>query len=98
MAGNDLTLEDPINKQTYLSPKVIDFYSQNTDLQPPEKTIVQILAPMLSNAKMLDVGVGAGRTTEYFAPIVKSYTAFDFSAGMIDQCKAKYAARFPEAR
>jgi len=98
MPGKDLTLEDPINKQTYLSPKVIDFYSQSADLQPPEKTIVQILAPMLADAKMLDVGVGAGRTTEYFAPIVKSYTAVDFSAGMIECCRSKYSSRFPQAR
>jgi ubiquinone/menaquinone biosynthesis C-methylase UbiE len=98
MAANDLSLEDPINKQTYLSPKVIDFYSRNADLQPPEKTIVQILGWMLPKAKMLDVGVGAGRTTEYFAPLVKSYSAFDFSEGMIDQCKKRFASRFPEAR
>jgi ubiquinone/menaquinone biosynthesis C-methylase UbiE len=98
MPNQDLSLEDPINKQTYLSTKVIDYYSQYSDLQPPEKTIFQMLAPMLPQAKMLDVGVGAGRTTEYFAPLVKSYTAMDFSAGMIERCKNKYSAKFPEAR
>lgn len=91
-------VEDPINKETYLSPEVIKFYSEYVSLQPPEKTIFELLAPSLPVAKMLDVGVGAGRTTEYFAPLVKSYAAFDFSAGMIDQCKIKFSTRFPDAR
>jgi ubiquinone/menaquinone biosynthesis C-methylase UbiE len=93
-----IDFEDPINKETYLSPKVIKHYSEYAVIQPPEKTIFQLLAPKLSGAKMLDVGVGAGRTTEYFAPLVKSYTAVDFSRGMIDHCKSKFSGKFPGAR
>jgi len=91
-------VEDPVNKETYSSAKVIKYYTEYVSLQPPEKTIFDLLAPSLPSAKMLDIGVGAGRTTEYFAPLVKSYAACDFVKGMIDQCRVKFSARFPEAR
>lgn len=85
------------NKTTYLSPEVIDYYGTYATLQPPEETIFRILDPTLSTARMLDVGVGGGRTTAFFAPKVKFYAAFDYSEGMIERCKAKFAGRFPDA-
>ena len=39
---------------------------------------------------MLDIGVGGGRTTRYFAPLVKSYMGIDYSEGMVALCKSKF--------
>ena len=41
---------------------------------------------------MLDIGVGGGRTALHFLPLVKQYTAIDYSDEMIQVCKN----RFPE--
>lgn len=39
---------------------------------------------------MLDIGVGAGRTTVFFAPLFKSYTGIDYSPPMINECNARF--------
>jgi ubiquinone/menaquinone biosynthesis C-methylase UbiE len=91
----------PIEKQnlgTYSAQEVIDFYDASQKMELPEKTIFEILKPELSGMTMLDVGVGGGRTTVFFAPHVKSYTAIDYSAGMIERCQPKFAKQFPEAK
>jgi ubiquinone/menaquinone biosynthesis C-methylase UbiE len=85
------------SKSTYLSPEVIDYYANYGDLQKPEETIFNILKPKLAGMKMLDIGVGGGRTTVFFAPEVKSYEAFDYSEGMVERCKERFAKRFPAA-
>jgi len=85
------------SKTTYLSPEVIDYYANYGTLQAPEEAIFKILKPKLSEARMLDIGVGGGRTTVFFAPEVKSYTAIDYSEGMIERCKQRFSERFPEA-
>jgi ubiquinone/menaquinone biosynthesis C-methylase UbiE len=70
-------------------------YSKN--LQPPEKSIFSLLSPHLEQMQMLDIGVGGGRTTPYFASRVKNYYAIDFSSGMINACKKKFNYEFPNA-
>jgi SAM-dependent methyltransferase len=44
--------------------------------------------------RLLDVGVGAGRTTPHFAPLADEYLGIDFSPAMVDTCHA----RFPDLR
>jgi ubiquinone/menaquinone biosynthesis C-methylase UbiE len=39
---------------------------------------------------MLDVGVGAGRTTRYFAPLVATYVGVDYTPAMIAACKSRF--------
>jgi len=86
------------NKETYLSTKIIEYYGSCEELQPPEETIVGIIKPALSKLRMLDIGVGGGRTTHFLAPQVRSYTAIDYSEGMVEYCKAKFSGRFPDAK
>jgi ubiquinone/menaquinone biosynthesis C-methylase UbiE len=39
---------------------------------------------------MLDLGVGAGRTTIHFAPLVRSYLGLDWSHAMVETCLARF--------
>ncbi len=79
------------NKEVYASKKIVQHYERySPSLQKPEETILSILKPHLGGMRMLDIGVGGGRTTVYFGPLVKSYTAIDFSAGMIELCRKKF--------
>jgi len=87
------------NLFTYSSNKVIKHYAEySRKFQPPEKTIFEILSPQLSQMKMLDIGVGGGRTTSFFAPRVKEYLGIDFSDGMIRICKEKFKTTIPSAK
>ncbi len=58
------------NKNTWEEDDIVEYYTQLTALQPPEVTITNILRDRLSGMGMLDIGVGAGRTTLYFAELV----------------------------
>jgi ubiquinone/menaquinone biosynthesis C-methylase UbiE len=71
------------NKITYKESDVVEYYSKQTNLQPPEETILNLFKGSLSEMKMLDIGVGGGRTTVHFAQLVKTYEAIDYSEEMI---------------
>ena len=46
----------------------------------------------IATARVLDIGVGGGRTAEYLLTRCRSYQAIDYSPAMIDACRR----RFPE--
>ncbi len=59
------------NKDTYEEEDVVRSYSERKELQKPEVTILRDLRDKLKNMKMLDIGVGGGRTTYHFAKVSK---------------------------
>jgi ubiquinone/menaquinone biosynthesis C-methylase UbiE len=78
------------NQKAYESKKIVTAYRNSDGLQKAEKTILNIIKKRLSGTSMLDIGVGAGRTTVCFAPLVKKYFGIDYSAGMIDACRERF--------
>lgn len=74
-------------QSAYNNQVAIKHFIQSKALQLPEIRLLQILQAQLSQLKMLDIGVGAGRTTLYFAPLVKEYAGIDCAPGMIDYCQ-----------
>lgn len=79
------------NKITYKESDIVGFYSELTNLQPPEGTILNLLKDSLSEMKMLDIGVGGGRTTVHFAQLLKTYEAIDYSEEMIAACNKRFS-------
>jgi SAM-dependent methyltransferase len=55
-----------------------------------ELAILKRMRANLPNYEMLDLGVGAGRTTRAFASIAKSYVGVDFSPPMVDACVERF--------
>ena len=87
------------SQAAYESPATVRFYAQNTKLQAPEAAILERLRPCLSEMRMLDLGVGAGRTSLHFAPLVRGYLGIDRSRAMVDACLARFGgtrARFEQ--
>lgn len=80
------------NQRVYQRSEVVRAYAGATDLQPPEKRILELLRDELSEASMLDIGVGGGRTTAHFAPAVREYVGIDYSAEMISACRRRFPA------
>lgn len=83
---------DRNNQKTYQSQGVVKHYAQLRQLQPAEETIIQRLGDRLSSMKMLDLGVGGGRTTQHFAPLVGEYVGVDYSPEMIAACQKRFAS------
>jgi SAM-dependent methyltransferase len=79
------------NHQTYESEHAVDEYAGLTELQPPERTILGLVASALPSARMLDIGVGGGRTTVHFATRARQYVGVDYSEGMVAACHARFA-------
>jgi len=80
------------NHQTYTSPDIVWHYAQLSRLQPAEQTILDLFRGQLPTMRMLDIGIGGGRTTQHFANLAQTYTGIDYSPEMI----AAYHHRFPE--
>jgi ubiquinone/menaquinone biosynthesis C-methylase UbiE len=79
------------NQKTYRTAQIVRYYAQLKTLQPAEQTILESLRSQLSTFKMLDIGVGGGRTSQHFAKIVADYTGIDYSAEMISACQKRFA-------
>ena len=81
---------DKANHRTYTRADIVRYYAQLHQLQPAEAAIRDCLKRHLPNMKMLDVGVGGGRTTAHFAPLVRRYVGVDYSLEMVAACRQRY--------
>jgi ubiquinone/menaquinone biosynthesis C-methylase UbiE len=79
-----------LNEQTYAAPGIVRYYEQIKALQPAEQIILDWVVPQLGGWSMLDIGVGAGRTTRYFGPLAAQYIGIDSSAVMISACQRTF--------
>jgi len=59
-------------------------------LRAPEVTVLNELREKLLDMKMLDIGVGAGRTTGHFACLAKEYVGIDYSPSMIAATQKRF--------
>jgi len=79
------------NLSTFESKAVVRSYFTQDHLQQPEETILRMLKDRLRGFNMLDIGVGAGRTTAHLAHMAGSYTGIDYSKSMIEACMKKFS-------
>jgi len=56
----------------------------------PERRIFEELRGRLASSRVLDIGVGAGRTTLQLVPIVEEYVGIDTSEKMIEACRERF--------
>jgi SAM-dependent methyltransferase len=80
------------NSDTYKRQRVVKSYAGFEDVFPAEMEIFGRY-PRQFSGTVLDVAIGAGRTTRVLLPQAERYVGFDFSAGMVDLAKAY----FPDA-
>ncbi len=78
------------NKSLYDSEEVVNLFIPYCDLQKPEETIFAEFREKLHTMKMLDIGVGAGRTTVHFAGLAKEYLGIDCASNMIKAARKKF--------
>ncbi len=90
-AGDEVAFENAHDglAQAFARDDVVAFYATfNEGLLPCEEYVfARAIAP---GARVLDLGVGAGRTTGYLAARASRYVGLDYSSGMIAACEARY--------
>ncbi|MDB4892403.1 MAG: methyltransferase type 11 [Gemmatimonadetes bacterium] len=75
------------HRDYYDAGSITKVYVRETRLQKPEQLILRELQPQLPNMRVLDVGVGAGRTVPYFGTTALDYRGFDFAPNMVAACR-----------
>ena len=78
------------NKKAYNSDKVVKNYTEKFFLFKGEHNLIERLKSNSNNGKMLDIGIGTGRTTHFFAKYSDKYVGIDYAANMIKFAKEKY--------
>ncbi len=82
------------HKILYNSESIFGEYAKRDYLEGAESAIIEKFRSMFKEMDMLDMGVGGGRTTKYFAPLVRSYIGADYAPNMIAKCKIRYKDKY----
>jgi ubiquinone/menaquinone biosynthesis C-methylase UbiE len=81
---------DSVNRRTYAGPKVVSWYDRLDSLLKPEQVILDSLTPLIRDRKLLDIGIGGGRTTKFLLEISKDYTGIDYTSRCVEIARNKY--------
>ena len=81
-----------LNQETYNNKDVIAEYDQFDFLFKAEEKIFIKLHSPLRKSSVLDIGIGAGRTTQHLAKLCHQYVGVDYSQNFIDHCKKKLSS------
>lgn len=78
------------NKREYGARRVVSYFRRRKTLQLPEHAALRMIAGEFTGKRILDIGVGGGRTTPHLLEISQRYIGIDYSAEMIRACRADY--------
>ncbi len=87
---NIQSLVDSVNQKSYAKTKILDYYDDLNELFSAEKVLLEKLFPKIKNSKILDIGIGGGRTTKYLLAISSDYTGLDYVPQFIERVERKY--------
>jgi ubiquinone/menaquinone biosynthesis C-methylase UbiE len=78
------------NRTSYNSLISAEAYSNKVSLKKAEQEIHNLLKQKSPLNKMLDIGIGGGRTTHFFSQITKEYIGVDYCENMVKVCREKF--------
>lgn len=81
-----IPIQDGVNQAVYFSPGVYTHYL-SPNLTRPEVICLLKYQSHIAGKAVLDIGVGAGRTTGYLAPLARRYEAVDYSPVMVEYAR-----------
>lgn len=76
-----------VNNAVYSTPRAVDEYVYYTLTRVETMTFLKY-QPFIAGKNVLDIGVGAGRTSVYLAPLAKRYEGIDYSPAMVAYMKS----------
>lgn len=81
---------EALNLETYRDKKVVAWYVTHETLLPPEAAIFEQYRHALEGKKVLDIGVGGGRTALHLSKLTQDYIGIDYSPEMVEGCRRKF--------
>jgi len=86
---------DAINRHTWKLPGTVRAYERLEGwTDPGERAAVEYVANEVRGRPILDMGVGAGRTTPLLQAVSGNYVGIDYTPEMVEACRARH----PDAR
>ena len=76
------------NLQVYDAPEVVKYYVNASGLQPSEIYAFDKYIP--DGARILDIGIGGGRTTPYLCAKASHYLGVDYAQAMVVACQQRF--------
>jgi SAM-dependent methyltransferase len=87
---------DSINRRTMRN--AVAVYAAYSGLNAPEKAALACVASSVRGGRILDMGVGGGRTTPGLLELSADYVGIDYEPGMVESCRARFpGVRFEHA-
>ncbi len=87
----DVKRATELNRSTWSSDNTLQWFGGYEGYSDPgEAAVFDHVASTAAATAILDIGVGAGRTTPLLEAIGSEYTAIDFSPQMVELCRTKY--------
>lgn len=90
--GQPLTSLVDRNRRYYERRRVGAHYARKSDLSPPEAQILSRHADEIKGGRILDLGVGGGRTTSVLLDLSSDYVGIDYSPKMVERCRGRFPA------
>lgn len=98
LADQQLAMPMEANRRLYEKPAISARYARQSALQPAEAAILRRYAGEISARRILDLGVGGGRTTPFLLELSRDYVGVDYSGEMIERCRRRFpGVRFEHA-
>lgn len=79
-----------INERVWASQMVALEYEHQGEAFPEEKWIIDYFKKELAEGAVLDIGIGAGRTTGFLHGVCADYIGIDYSPAMVELAQGKY--------
>lgn len=80
---------DAVNRQTWRLPATVRAYERLEGWSDPgEQAAIEHVAAEMRTRPILDIGVGAGRTTAILQAITHDYVGIDYTPEMVEACRA----------
>ncbi len=89
---NHKEIVDDINRAAYGTEEVVDWYGDLDFILKPEAVILEKITPVIREQRLLDIGIGAGRTTRFLLEISRDYTGIDYTPSFAELAQKKYPA------
>ena len=83
---------EKINNQAWSHTKVVqDYTHREAPIQLPEAAIFMKYRDSISNARVLELGCGGGRTAAILKQVAKEYRGIDYQPKMIQACRDRFS-------
>ena len=91
MTDDGLARMDGINRNTWRQPDTVSWFRGLEGFTDEgERGAFRAIAEEMRGKRILDIGVGGGRTVPLLRAISDRYTAIDYTPELVEACQAKY--------